>query len=65
MRKIDAMFNASVFAVQECKKMNGCSGSQHTSCLQKKILEYFNGDDGNDIPIKMDQSRLATLKLSI
>ena len=58
VQKIDAMFNAAAFAVQVCKKMNGCSHSQHTPCLQKKILDYFNGDDDSTIPKKMDQSRL-------
>ncbi|GFY91533.1 DEAD/DEAH box RNA helicase family protein [Actinidia rufa] len=56
VQKIDAMFNAAAFAVQMCKKMNGCSHSQHTPCLQKKILDYFNGDDDSTIPKKMDQS---------
>ncbi|PSS26939.1 ATP-dependent DNA helicase Q-like [Actinidia chinensis var. chinensis] len=58
VQKIDAMFNAAAFAVQVCKKMNGCSHSQHTPCLQKKILDYFNGDDDSTIPKKMDQSSL-------
>ncbi|XP_057496147.1 ATP-dependent DNA helicase Q-like 5 [Actinidia eriantha] len=56
VQKIDAMFNAAAFAVQVCKKVNGCSHSQHTPCLQKKILDYFNGDDDGTIPKKMDQS---------
>ncbi|CAL5338190.1 unnamed protein product [Camellia sinensis] len=56
VQKMDAMFNAAAFAVQLCKKINGCNDSQHTPCLQKKILEYFNGYDDSDVPNKMDQS---------
>ncbi|CAL5395990.1 unnamed protein product [Camellia sinensis] len=58
VQKMDAMFNAAAFAVQLCKKINGCNDSQHTPCLQKKILEYFNGYDDIDVPNKMDQSRV-------
>ncbi|XAR64431.1 DNA helicase [Bertholletia excelsa] len=54
--KIDAMFNAASFAVRMCEKTNGCYGSQHTACLQKKILEYFNGDGGSDLPNEMENS---------
>ncbi|GMP57704.1 hypothetical protein CsSME_00021671 [Camellia sinensis var. sinensis] len=61
VQKMDAMFNAAAFAVQLCKKINGCNDSQHTPCLQKKILEYFNGYDDSDVPNKMDQSRLTNL----
>lgn len=63
MQKIDVMFNAAAFAVQGCKRINGCIDSQHTPCLNKKILEYFNGDGNTDVPKKLDQSRLTKLKL--
>lgn len=63
MQKIDVMFHAAAFAVQECKRMNGCKDSQHTPCLHKKILEYFNEDGFTDIPEKLDQSRLTEVKL--
>lgn len=53
------MFNAAVFAVNECKKVNGCSGVQHTSCLQRKILDYFSDEDNCDVTSKMGQSRLV------
>ncbi|KAJ9563892.1 hypothetical protein OSB04_009052 [Centaurea solstitialis] len=56
VRKVDVMFNAAVFAVKTCDRTNGCTGSQHTPCLQKKILDYFNSDDDSDIPNKMDQT---------
>ncbi|KAL6983846.1 DNA helicase [Sarracenia purpurea var. burkii] len=56
VQKIDAMFNAAASAVQKCKKINGCHDTTHTPCLQKMIFEYFNGDDDNNVPKKMDQS---------
>ncbi|KAM7484102.1 hypothetical protein LguiA_000111 [Lonicera macranthoides] len=56
VRKLDTMFNAAVFAVKECDKMNGCLDCQHTPCLQTKILEYFNADDEIAVPNKMGQS---------
>ncbi|KAI8528030.1 hypothetical protein RHMOL_Rhmol12G0119300 [Rhododendron molle] len=56
VQKIDVMFNAAAFAVQGCKRINGCIDSQHTPCLHKKILEYFNGDGYTDVPMKLDQS---------
>lgn len=59
MRKFDAMFSAAVFAVNECDKMNGCSGVQHTPCLQRKILDYFSEDNKCNVLNKMGQSRLV------
>ncbi|KAL7607304.1 hypothetical protein Lser_V15G14619 [Lactuca serriola] len=56
VHKIDAMFNAAVFAVKTCDRRNGCSNSQHTACLQKKLLDYFNADNDNNIPNKMGQA---------
>ncbi|EEF47546.1 rothmund-thomson syndrome DNA helicase recq4, putative [Ricinus communis] len=56
VRRLDAMFNAAVFAVNECEKMQGCNDSQHTPCLQRKILDYFKEDGRNDITNKMRQS---------
>lgn len=55
VRKIDAMFNTVVFAVKECNKILGCHDGQHTLCLQRKILEYFNADDDSEVPNKMGQ----------
>ncbi|KAK4551881.1 hypothetical protein RGQ29_032243 [Quercus rubra] len=55
VRKLDTMFNAAVFAANVCEKKHGCFGSQHTPCLQKKILGYFNEDDNSDISNKMGQ----------
>ncbi|KAL8156970.1 hypothetical protein AgCh_001901 [Apium graveolens] len=54
VKKLDAMYNAAVFAVKECNKMLGCNDC--TPFLQKKILEYFAADDGDEIPNKMGQS---------
>ncbi|KAF5776292.1 putative DNA helicase [Helianthus annuus] len=56
VHKVDAMFNAALFAVKTCDRTNGCTDSQHTPCLQKKILEYFNADNDNSIPNKMVQT---------
>lgn len=57
VRKVDAMFNAVAFAVKTCDKTNGCTDSQHTYCLQKKILDYFNATNDNNVPDNMGQTR--------
>nr|KYP52969.1 ATP-dependent DNA helicase Q4 [Cajanus cajan] len=54
--KMDAMFNAAYFALNLCDKMQGCSGADHTPCLQRKILDYFSGVDNADICKKIGQS---------
>ncbi|XP_077211920.1 DEAD/DEAH box RNA helicase family protein [Tasmannia lanceolata] len=46
--KLDAMFNAAIFAAKECERVGGCSGSLHTSCLQRKFLAYFSNN--HDVP---------------
>ncbi|KAJ9169372.1 hypothetical protein P3X46_017575 [Hevea brasiliensis] len=56
VQKLDAMFNAAVSAVNECEKMQGCNDSQHTPCLQRKILDYFREDGQYDISNQMRQS---------
>lgn len=55
------MFNAAVFAVNECEKKQGCNDAQHTPCLQRKILDYFNEDNKYDNPNKMGRSRLTLI----
>ncbi|KAL5991137.1 hypothetical protein ACLOJK_012043 [Asimina triloba] len=46
IRKLDAMYDAALFAAKACDKVDGCSDSLHTSCLQRKISDYFSrGDD--------------------
>ncbi|GAV85456.1 DEAD domain-containing protein/Helicase_C domain-containing protein, partial [Cephalotus follicularis] len=56
VRKLDAMFDALVFAVNKCEKMHGCCDTLHTPCLQRKISDYFEGDGKFDAPSKMGQS---------
>ncbi|TKY59867.1 ATP-dependent DNA helicase Q 5 [Spatholobus suberectus] len=56
VRKMDAMFNAAYFALNLCDKMQGCSGADHTPCLQRKILDYFSGVDNSDFCKKIGQS---------
>ncbi|XP_038702862.1 ATP-dependent DNA helicase Q-like 5 isoform X2 [Tripterygium wilfordii] len=56
VRKLDAMFDAAVFAVNACEKVHGCHGAQHTPCLEKKILNYFMENDDGEVPNKMCQS---------
>ncbi|XP_050205582.1 ATP-dependent DNA helicase Q-like 5 isoform X2 [Mercurialis annua] len=56
VRKLDAMYNAAVFSINKCDKMQGCSDADHTPCLQRKILDYFKDDSGCDISNKMRQS---------
>ena len=61
---MDAMFNAAYFAVNLCDKMNGCSSADHTSCLQRIILDYFAGIDNIDFCKKIDQSRFLLISVS-
>nr|XP_043626799.1 ATP-dependent DNA helicase Q-like 5 [Erigeron canadensis] len=56
VRKVDAMFNAALFAVKTCDRKSGCTGSQHTPCLQKKILDYFNAENDDKISNTMGQT---------
>lgn len=56
VRKMDAMFNAAYFALNLCDTMQGCSGANHTPCLQRKILDYFSGVDNADFCKKIGQS---------
>ncbi|CAM0904100.1 unnamed protein product [Alopecurus aequalis] len=46
IRKLDAMFALANYAVKSCKRTSGCSGSQHTPCIQKRIIEYFSKTEG-------------------
>ncbi|RLM73060.1 ATP-dependent DNA helicase Q-like 5 [Panicum miliaceum] len=43
--KLDAMFALANFAVKGCQRTDGCSGSQHTQYIQKKITEYFSKNE--------------------
>ncbi|XVF85216.1 hypothetical protein PTKIN_Ptkin17bG0100100 [Pterospermum kingtungense] len=54
--KLDAMYSTAVFAVDKCEKTHGCDVAQQTSCLQKRILDYFKGDDICDVLNKMGRS---------
>lgn len=65
VRKVDAMFNAALYAVKTCDRTSGCTDSQHTPCLQKKIMDYFNADNDNSIPNKMAQTRLKNLPMLV
>ncbi|KAK7399982.1 hypothetical protein VNO78_11180 [Psophocarpus tetragonolobus] len=56
VRKMDAMFNAANFALNQCDKMQGCSDANHTPCLQRKILDYFSGVENADFCKKIGQS---------
>ena len=51
------MFSAVYFALNLCDKMQGCSDTNHTPCLQRKILDYFSGVDNADLCKKIGQSR--------
>ena len=59
VRKLDAMFNAAMLAVNSCEKLHGCTSAHHTPCLQRRILDYFNKDDNCNVSNKMGQSRLV------
>ncbi|XP_047957839.1 ATP-dependent DNA helicase Q-like 5 isoform X3 [Salvia hispanica] len=56
VRKLDMVYNASVFAAKACDKALGCNNDEHTPCLQRKIQEYFSGDCDADTHIQMDQN---------
>ncbi|XP_073036687.1 ATP-dependent DNA helicase Q-like 5 [Primulina eburnea] len=57
IRKIDAAYNAAVFATKFCDRAQGCYENQHTACLQTKIMEYFTRDaDADVLTNQMDQS---------
>ncbi|KZV40014.1 ATP-dependent DNA helicase Q-like 5-like [Dorcoceras hygrometricum] len=57
VQKIDAAYNAAVFATKFCDKSQGCYENQHTACLQRKILEYFTRDaDADVLTNRMDQN---------
>ncbi|XP_020592591.1 ATP-dependent DNA helicase Q-like 5 [Phalaenopsis equestris] len=44
VQKLDEMLNLAHFALKECRGLDGCSGSVHTPCIQKRIVEYFCRD---------------------
>lgn len=57
--KFDSVFDAAIFAAKTCVGREGCSGSLHSSCLKRKILDYFsrNHDDPpKDLSNKMGKS---------
>ncbi|OMO81432.1 hypothetical protein COLO4_23621 [Corchorus olitorius] len=54
--KLDAMYSAVAFAADACDKEDGCNFAQQTSCLQKRILDYFKGDDNPDVLDKMSDN---------
>ncbi|GMI87709.1 hypothetical protein like AT1G27880 [Hibiscus trionum] len=51
--KLDAMYSSAVFAVDACAKTHDCNVAQQTTCLQKRILDYFKGDNNPDVFDKM------------
>ena len=62
IRKLDAMFALADYAVKGCKKIDGCSGSEHTPCIQKRIIHYFSKKDGtpdDDYCTPLRKSRFA------
>ncbi|KAL3649864.1 hypothetical protein CASFOL_006267 [Castilleja foliolosa] len=56
VRKVDAVFNAITFATKACDSALGCHKNQHTNCLQKTILEYFNANGDADADVPMDRN---------
>ncbi|KAH6797784.1 DEAD/DEAH box RNA helicase family protein [Perilla frutescens var. hirtella] len=56
VRKLDAVFNASVFAAKVCDKALGCHNDHHTPCLQRKIQEYFDGDGDAEMPVQINRN---------
>ncbi|CAM9002813.1 unnamed protein product [Rhodiola kirilowii] len=58
IKKLDAMYAAAAYTIEQCQKCDGCAGTQHTACLQRKIHSYFYKDDEVDFTNKTDQSSL-------
>ncbi|OVA15382.1 Helicase [Macleaya cordata] len=59
VKKLDVMYNAATFAAKVCEKVDGCSGTQHTKCLQSRIMDYFSREDDDpqcDFSNKMGRS---------
>ncbi|KAI3919526.1 hypothetical protein MKX01_018349 [Papaver californicum] len=59
VKKLDEMFRTATLAVKMCDKLDGCSGTQHTKCLQSRILDYFSREDDDprcDLSKKIGQS---------
>ncbi|KAG0489297.1 hypothetical protein HPP92_008108 [Vanilla planifolia] len=44
VQKLDEMFNMAYFAVNDCRRLDGCSNSLHSPCIRKRISEYFCRD---------------------
>ncbi|XP_014505667.1 ATP-dependent DNA helicase Q-like 5 isoform X2 [Vigna radiata var. radiata] len=65
VQKMDAMFSAVYYALNLCDKMQGCSGTNHTPCLQRKILEYFSGVENADFCKKIDGQSSPFLRADI
>ncbi|XP_021746715.1 ATP-dependent DNA helicase Q-like 5 [Chenopodium quinoa] len=56
VRKLDVMFNSATFAVNSCERAHGCDVVQHTTCLQRMILEYFTEENLSVYPTKIKQN---------
>ncbi|KAL9225578.1 hypothetical protein vseg_001483 [Gypsophila vaccaria] len=56
VQKLDVMFNAAAFAAKQCKRTDGCDGTQHTACLQRKIQNYFNEENHSDLSTMMNET---------
>ncbi|XP_072955361.1 ATP-dependent DNA helicase Q-like 5 [Typha angustifolia] len=59
VQKLAAMFNLASFAAKDCKRIGGCSGSLHTPCIQRKIMDYFckkHESLDDDFPTKIERS---------
>ncbi|XP_009406398.2 ATP-dependent DNA helicase Q-like 5 [Musa acuminata AAA Group] len=42
VQKLDTMFSVAWSAVKVCKRTDGCSNSLHSTCIQRRILDYFS-----------------------
>ncbi|KAJ8484179.1 hypothetical protein OPV22_016664 [Ensete ventricosum] len=42
VQKLDTMFSVAWSAVKACKGTEGCSNLLHTTCIQRRILDYFS-----------------------
>ncbi|XP_027917156.1 ATP-dependent DNA helicase Q-like 5 isoform X2 [Vigna unguiculata] len=65
VQKMDAMFSAVYYALNLCDKMQGCNGTNHTPCLQRKILEYFSGVDNTGFCKKTEGQSSPFLRADI
>ncbi|CAL1359848.1 unnamed protein product [Linum trigynum] len=55
VRRLQEIHDAVQFTTNGCNKTAGCNGADHTACLQRRILNYFNEDTEHEVADKTSQ----------